>query len=123
MVLELHEELTQRILKCAFAVQNTLGCGFLEKVDENAMMVALRKEGLKAVQQVPFRVHYEGELVGDYVADIVVEAAVLVEAKATELNPPIFQAKVLNYLKASGLRVGLLLNFGRARLYYRRMMF
>ena len=116
-----HEELTRRILKCAFAVQNSLGCGFLEKVYENAMMVGLRKEGLKAIQQVPLRVHYEGFLVGDYVADIVVENTVIVEIKATEDNPKIHIAQVLNYLKATKLPVGLLLNFGRPRLYYRRL--
>lgn len=85
------------------------------------MMVALKREGLNAQQQVPLRVHYEGVLVGEYVADIVVDRAVLLEIKATEESPPIYVAQVLNYLKASNLPVGLLLNFGRPRLYYRRL--
>ena len=116
-----HEEVTGRILKCAFLVQNTLGCGFLEKVYENAMVVAMQREGLAVRQQVPLRVHFLDELVGDFFADILVEGAVVVEIKATELNPPIHAAQVLNYLKASGLPVGLLLNFGCPKLYYRRL--
>ena len=116
-----HEDVTKGILKCAFRVQNTLGCGFLEKVYENAMMVALEQEGLEAVQQVPLRVHFDEVLVGNYVADIVVERAVLVEIKAAEDNPPIYVAQVLNYLKASDLPVGLLVNFGSPRLWYRRL--
>ena len=116
-----HEEITERVIKCAFDVQNKLGCGFLEKVYENAMMVALEHEGLKAARQVPLRVHYQGVLVGDYVADIIVERTVLLEIKATEENPPIYVAQVLNYLKATNLPVALLLNFGRPRVYYRRL--
>jgi GxxExxY protein len=120
MGIGLHEDVTERILKCAFLVQNTLGCGFLEKVYENAMMAALRREGVEARQQVPLRVHFLDELVGDFVADILVQRAVVVEIKATKENPPIYVAQVLNYLKATGLPVGLLLNFGRPKLYYRR---
>ena len=116
-----HEGLTRRILRCAFRVQNTLGCGFLEKVYENAMMVALKEDGLSASQQVPLRVHFEDVLVGEYVADIIVERTVLLEIKATEENPPIYVAQVLNYLKATNLPVGLLLNFGTPRLHYRRL--
>lgn len=114
-------DLTERILKCAFRVQNTLGCGFLEKVYEQAVVVALEREGLHAVSQVPFRVHFDGVLVGDYVADIVVENAVLLELKASEEEHPVHVAQVLNYLKASKLPVGLLLNFGRPKLRYRRL--
>jgi len=116
-----HGELTRRILRCAFHVQNRLGCGFLEKIYENAMMVALAREHLKATAQQPLRVHYEDVLVGNYVADIIVEGTVLLEVKATEDNPPIYTAQVLNYLKATGLPVGLLLNFGLPKLRYRRL--
>ena len=116
-----HQDLTRGILGCAFRVQNALGCGFLEKVYENAMMIALRREGLDVRQQVPLRVHYEGELVGEYVADIIVARSVLVEIKATEENPTIYVAQVLNYLKATNLPVGLLINFGQPRLHYRRL--
>jgi GxxExxY protein len=116
-----HEDITGAAIKCAFDVQNKLGCGFLEKVYENAMMVALKREGLQAIQQVPLRVHFDGVLVGEYVADIIVNGAVLVETKATEETPPIYVAQVLNYLKATNLPVGLLLNFGRPRLFCRRL--
>jgi len=116
-----HAELTERIIGCAFRVQNALGCGFLEKVYENAMMVALQQDGLNASQQVPLRVHFDDVLVGEYIADIIVESAVLLEIKATEENPPIYIAQVLNYLKATGLHVGLLLNFGKPKLYFRRL--
>jgi len=118
-----HEDLTEAILKCAFRVQNALGCGFLEKVYQNAMMVALDHEGLEAAARVPLRVHFEGVLVGEYFADVVVANAVLVEIKATEDHPSVYVAQVLNYLKATKLPVGLLLNFGRPRLYYRRLEF
>jgi GxxExxY protein len=101
MAIEEHEELTWRILKCAFHVQNTLGCGFLEKVYENAMMIALRKEGLQAEQQVPMQVYYEGLIVGEYVADILVEKTVIVEIKATEDTPAFFKAQVLNYTESN----------------------
>ena len=97
-----------------------MGCGFLEKVYENAMGVALEQEGLQVAQQIPLRVHFEGVLVGEYVADIIVERTVLVEVKATEDNPTLYAAQVLNYLKATGLPVGLLINFGRPKLNYRR---
>jgi len=121
MAIGLYEELTGRILKCAFHVQNTLGCGFLEKVYENALVVALEREGIAALQQVPIKVHYKDVLVGDYITDIIVERSVLLEIKATEDNPPIHVAQVLNYLKATSLRVGLLINFGRPKLFYRRL--
>ncbi|MHC4561761.1 MAG: GxxExxY protein [Planctomycetota bacterium] len=116
-----HEETTEKILGCAFDVQNTLGCGFLEKVYENAMAVALRQAGLRAAQQVPLRVHYKDKLVGDYIADVVVENAVLLGIKAAENQSRVHVAQVLNYLKASGLPVGMLLNFGQPSLYYRRL--
>jgi len=121
MAIEENEELTWRILKCAFHVQNTLGCGFLEKVYENAMIIALRKEGLQAEQQVPMQVFYEGLIVGEYVADILVEKTVIVEIKATEDTPAFFKAQVLNYLKATSLSTGLLVNFGKPKLDYRRL--
>ena len=117
----LHADKTGKILECAFDVLNTLGCGFLEKVYENAMTAALREADMEVSQQVPFRVHYRDVLVGDYLADMVVDNAVLVEIKATEDQSPAHIAQVLNYLKASGLPVGLLLNFGQPRLFYRRL--
>jgi len=117
-----HEELTGRIIKAAFEVSNTLGCGFLEKVYENALALEVRAAGHQVQQQVPIRVLYRGQTVGDYCADMIVERAVLVETKATEKDNPLFAAQVLNYLRATGLPVGLLLNFGQPRLSYRRLV-
>ncbi len=121
MSIGVHEDITERILKCAFRVQNTLGCGFLEKVYENALTVALSKDGLQARAQVPLRVHFDEVLVGEYCADVIVADSVIVEVKATELNAPVHVAQILNYLKATGLPVGMLLNFGQPKLYYRRL--
>ena len=95
--------------------------GFLEKVYENALALEMRKEGLHVAQQVPLAVLYEGVVVGQYVADMVVNEVVLAEVKATEQHHDIHIAQVLNYLKATNLPVGLLINFGAPRLFYRRL--
>jgi len=115
-----HRELTRTIIGAAFEVSNTLGCGFLEKVYENALAAELRSRGLRVVQQMPVRVIYKETTVGDYVADMIVEATVLIETKATPEHNAIYGAQVLNYLKATQLPVGLLVNFGRPRLDVRR---
>lgn len=117
-----HGELTQRIIKGAFHVSNTLGCGFLEKVYENALVVGLKQMHLDVAQQVPVRILYLDQTVGDYIADLIVERKVLVEVKASAEDHPVYVAQTLNYLKATGLPVGLLLNFGRPRLSYRRLV-
>jgi GxxExxY protein len=115
-------ELTERILGAAFKVQNTLGAGFLEKVYENALSIELRKGGLSVESQKAFPVQYEGIIVGDYIADLVVSAKVVVECKAVSNLDPVHEAQLMNYLKASGLRVGLLINFARPKLQYRRLV-
>jgi len=117
-----HESLTRRVIGAAFEVSNTLGCGFLEKVYENALTSELRSHGLSVAQQVPIRVVYKAETVGEYVADVIVEGAVLVEAKATPQDHPVYLAQTLNYLKATKLPVGLVLNFGQPRLSIRRVV-
>ena len=117
-----HDGLTSKVIQAAFEVSNTLGCAFLEKVYENALAWELRSAGLGVLQQVPIRVLYREQTVGEYCADMVVEGAVLVETKAAERDNPVFFAQVLNYLKATRLPVGLLLNFGRPRLSYRRLI-
>ncbi len=86
------------------------------------MAVGLRAGGLKVAQQVPIRVKYLGQIIGDYIADMIVEDTVLVEIKATEQDNPIYVAQTLNYLKATGLDVGLLINFGRPKLSYKRLL-
>ncbi|HOF18573.1 MAG TPA: GxxExxY protein [Phycisphaerae bacterium] len=117
-----HGPLTGRIIRAAFDVSNALGCGFLEKVYERALTVELQGAGLKVDTQVPLHVVYRGQTVGEYVADMIVDGAVLVEVKATTEDQPVYVAQVLNYLKATRLPVGLLLNFGRPRLGYRRLI-
>ena len=91
---------------------NTLGHGFLEKIYENALAIELKKQGLSIVQQVPIKVYYDDELVGEYYADLLVSDSVIVELKAVEALADEHHAQLLNYLKATEISVGLLLNFG-----------
>ena len=115
-------EVTSAVLKCAFRVSNELGPGFLEKVYENALAVELRDQGLCLLQQPLVEVRYKKHLVGEYIADMIVEDSLVVEIKALARLSDSHQAQVLNYLKATRLKVALLLNFGRARIEYRRLV-
>ncbi len=108
----LHEEITGAIIKAFYTVYNALGYGFLEKVYENALVHELTKPGLQVRQQMPIKVTYDGQLVGEYFADLVVEGCVIVEIKAAEGLCPEHAAQLLNYLKATEIEIGLLLNFG-----------
>ena len=110
----MHRALTQKIIGAAYEVHNTLGTGFLEKVYENALAVELRRAGVRVEQQVPLAVTYRGELVGDYVADMVVDGKVIVEAKAVSALEAVHEVQLVNYLRGTGLGVGLLINFGRS---------
>jgi GxxExxY protein len=114
-------KITECILGCAFEVQRVLGCGFLEKVYENALVHELTRQGMDVQQQVPIDVWYDDKVVGQYVADLIVGRAVLVELKALQALDDIHAAQCLHYLKATGLKVGLLLNFGSARVQVRRL--
>jgi GxxExxY protein len=105
-------ELTEKIIGCAYRVYNTLGSGFFEKVYENSLLKDLTDEGLATQQQVPMKVIYRDTIVGDYVADLVVEGCVVVEVKAVERLIKIHEVQLVNYLKATGIRLGLLINFG-----------
>ena len=116
------DEITEKVIGAAFKVSNTLGVGFLEKVYENALAIELRKAGLVVEQQRPVKVYYEGAVVGDYMADVVVEREVLLELKTAKAIEEPHKAQVLNYLKATGLHVGLLLNFGTPRLGVKRLV-
>jgi GxxExxY protein len=118
----LHADLTHTIIAAAFAVHNTLGRGLLEKVYENALAWELTRRGAKAVQQQEYRVTYAGKDVGAYLADLVVNDKVIVEAKAVEKLDTVHEAQLLNYMRISGLRVGLLINFAGARLEYHRFV-
>ena len=112
---------SERIIGCAQRVSNTLGCGFFEKVYENALVHELHKAGIKAEQQKRFMVVYDGASVGEYVADLVIESLVIVETKAVKALDDNHMAQCLNYLKATDLRLGLLLNFGVPRVAVRRV--
>jgi GxxExxY protein len=108
----LHQEITSVIINAFFLVYNTLGYGFLEKVYENALLHELRKRGLRVEQQVSIKVYYDGVIVGEYFADLFVEGKVIIELKAAVAISDAHKAQLLNYLKATGIEVGLILNFG-----------
>ena len=114
--------LSERVLKCAQNVSHGLGAGFLEKVYEKALCIELTQAGIPFQCQQPFIVSYKGEDVGHYVADIIVDGKLLIELKALSGFSREHEAQVMNYLKASGLTVGLLLNFGVTRPGIRRMV-
>jgi GxxExxY protein len=107
-----HEALTSQIIKAFYDVYNTLGYGFLEKVYENALVLELQKAALHVVPQARIEVHYDGHVVGEYYADLLVEQKVIVEVKAARSLGDNHEAQLLNYLKATPYEVGLLLNFG-----------
>ena len=118
----IHGEMTYRVIGLAMEVHNKLGVGFLEKVYENAFMVALRREGIGAQQQTPIKIHFENVVVGDYVADILVEEKLILELKAVEAITAIHRAQVINYLKATGIRLALIINFGNPKLQHERIV-
>ena len=107
-----HADLTEKIIGAFFTVYNSLGYGFSEKVYENALVLELRKLGLKVEQQKRITVYYDGQVVGEYLADIVVNGVVIIELKAVRQLLKEHEAQLLNYLKATMIEVGLLLNFG-----------
>ncbi len=107
-----HRELTDTIICCFYTVYNTLGYGFLEKVYENALLAELEIRGISALAQSPISVFYGNRQVGEYFADILVDNKVIVEVKAVKNLAPEHEAQLLNYLKATDVEVGLLLNFG-----------
>ena len=107
-----YTELTEKIIGIFYKVYNKLGYGFLEKVYENAMMIDFKNEGIPAISQAAIRVFYEEKIIGEYFADILVDDKVIVEIKATRNLALEHEAQLLNYLKASNIEVGLLLNFG-----------
>lgn len=108
----INDTLTEKIIACAYQVHNELGAGFLEKVYENAMMIELHENNLKASQQVNIPVYYHERLVGDYYADIIVENEIILELKAIENLAKIHEVQLVNYLKGTEKDVGLLINFG-----------
>ena len=115
------EELTAKIPEACFEVANELGHGFLKSVYRRALVVALRQKGLSVETEVSSQVMFRGQSVGDFCADLIVERQVLVELKAVRAMAPEHQAQVINYLKATGIEVGLLVNFGTPKIEFKRL--
>jgi len=116
----LYEELTGKILQSCFEVSKELGAGFLESVYEKALLVALRQKGLRAENQVPLQVKFRGEIVGEFFVDVLVENKVLLELKTAANLTNEHYAQTINYLKATEIEVGLVINFGNPKLEFRR---
>ncbi len=110
-----YEEITEKIIGCAFEVINQLGTGFLESVYEKAMAIALLDKGFRVQCQHPLHVHFRQRIVGEFYADLVVEGKVIVELKAAKAIAPEHQPQIINSLKATGIEVGLLINFGNPK--------
>jgi len=117
----LHRPLTDRIINVFYAVYDELGTGFLEKVCQAAMVKALRSAGLKVAERVPFEVYFRGELIGTFIADIVVEGLILIEIKSKSGLTFADEAQAMNYLRASPLEVALIMNFGPKPEFRRRV--
>ena len=109
----IHQELTSNIISCFYKVYNTLGFGFLEKIYENALYLEMINSGILCKKQVPITVFYHGIAVGDYYADIIVEDKIILELKAAEALVEEHEFQLINYLKATRIEIGLLLNFGK----------
>ncbi len=114
-------ELSEKIIGAAFEVSNVLGAGFLEKVYENALNVELNLRGVKTFQQAPLKVYYKNELVGDYIADILVENEIIIELKTVKEFDDIHLAQCLNYLRITRLKLCLLINFSKPRVEIKRI--
>jgi GxxExxY protein len=117
-----YQELTGKIISCAFEVQNNLGCGFLEKVYQKALIHELKTKALKVEIEKPIKIVYKGQNIATYIADLIVEDKVIVELKTVDFLTKVHVAQTLNYLKASGYEVGLILNFARPKLEYKRVV-
>ena len=116
------DKITEKIIGCTYQVSNELGVGFLEKVYENALFHELTKNGLTVEKQVSLKVKYDGIVVGDYIADFIVEKSILVELKTVSSLDDTHFAQCLNYLKATGLKLCLLLNVGTKRIQVKRII-
>jgi len=116
------DQITKKIIGCVYRVSNTLGCGFLERVYENALVIELRRAGLQLNQQHAATVFYHDLPVGEFVVDLLVENAVIVELKAAKALDDVHAAQCMNYLRAAGLKVCLLVNFGRPQAQIKRIV-
>ena len=115
-------KISEKIIGCAFTVSNTLGSGFLEKVYQNALVIELLNEGLEVEKEKAITIFYQGKVVGEYFADILVNRQIIIETKAVQSLNEIHQAQLLNYLKETKLPLGLLINFGTPKVQIKRML-
>ena len=115
-----YKELTEKIIGCAYRVYNKMGFGYLESVYEKCMLIELRKAGFNIESQKPIRVQYDGEVVGDFIADILVNDTVILELKSVRKLVEAHEVQLVNYLVATGKPVGLLINFGETRVAVKR---
>jgi GxxExxY protein len=118
----IHKELLYKIVELALEVHNELGCGFLEKVYENAMMFLLNREKIPARQQAPTNVYFQKNVIGEYFADILVDNKLILELKTVDAITDVHKAQTLNYLRATGFRLGIILNFGKPHFEYKRLV-
>lgn len=118
----LYKELSYKVVGLAMQVHTELGYGFLEKVYENSLMILLAEHHICAQQQLPIRLQFHGHIVGEYVADILVENSIILELKAATQLSEVHKVQTLNYLKATGFRLAILLNFGKRKLESERLV-
>lgn len=118
----LYKDLTYRIIGLAMEVHNELGHGFLEKVYENALMIQFKNNNINSTQQHPIKVFFKGEIVGEYIADILVEDKIILELKAVDFLSDSHRGQLINYLKATKTKIGYLINFGNKKLEYERFI-
>jgi GxxExxY protein len=118
----IYKELSYKIIGIAMDVHRELGPGFLEKVYENAMMVLFSEQGIASLQQAPVEVTFHDKIIGDYYADILVEGKIILELKAVSQIAETHKAQIINYLKATRIRLGMLINFGNEKLEYQRFV-
>lgn len=114
--------ITEKIIGAAYAVSNKLGIGFLEKVYENSMLIEMNKISIKAEQQKPLNVYYDEILIGEFFADLLIGNEIIIELKVVKHIDPSHQAQLMNYLKASKKRYGLIINFGNTKVEIKRML-
>jgi len=118
----IYKDLSYKIIGLAMEVHNTLGPGFLEKVNEKALMILFKKHGIKAKTQVPIKVKFENQIIGNYIADIVVDDKIILELKSADSVGKAHKAQALNYLKATGMKLAIIINFGQDKLECHRIV-
>jgi GxxExxY protein len=118
----IYKELSYKIVELALEVHNELGCGFLEKVYENALMQLFERDKIPARQQAPADVYFQDKVIGQYFADILVDNKLILELKTVDVIANIHVAQVLNYLRATGMKLGMILNFGKPTFEYKRLV-